>query len=658
VDTGAPIAGVRIKPKHITAAYLGVTCPETTTDSNGDYRFTADESKSFCLTFSGASIDYIAPEGYRDGIGAVGSAFDKLIPTMSLERIGGATPSGSLRVNGVTNSSEVMAGSPVTFTVSNAVSGQIHACYQVLHHPNFPDDRSLNVPEPTPCTVWTEANWTGSDEWHFDASNNTLVGTFSPTAVDEEGNTKWNIHNLKVRSSFRKSGTNEVVTAMMTVSAPASGTTKAGVVGTIRDIGSGIVDGTRNIIRSVAGGIGSAVSSFIGWVGSFFSTNNEMIQVLNLNTATVVDSGWDGYATKSISGSGHTDFTYYPPTSGDAQVKGIHWSWTKTGEGQTSGKNAYVWLTDQNDILISGDPNRALGVASGALNSTKLTSGDKYRLHYVFPQGLQFNLSGAQRSPDLPLWNAFDTIISYPIIGRTAFVWNSDLACSDSDGVKFTWSKLDGTSDASAKVWVTQHGNVVAGDPNTTQPGVLEASGLQDGGQYVLEYTMPEGEFLSITGAVLPSSDGCPAPPANMLSVTLPAQGGVLQQRQASGQIVSFPMPGTSQYNSVNVIFGENPGSPLPQPIEISVSKCPGEINSFDGTNFCNATSQNGAFTRVVSMFSPYSIITDAASATRYGYCWAPDGAQYYVNARWTYGGCPGGASKCGFNISWQRGPW
>jgi hypothetical protein len=141
-----------------------------------------------------------------------------------------------------------------------------------------------------------------------------------------------------------------------------------------------------------------------------------------------------------------------------------------------------------------------------------------------------------------------------------------------------------------------------------------------------------------------------------MLSVTLADPGEVLHQKQASGQIVSFPMPG-ADYNGVNVRFGESSGSPRPVKIEISVSKCPGMINS-DYTNYCNVTSNNGSFNRVVSMIKPYSIITDAASATRYGLCWAGDGGKYYVNARWTYERCHSGGPACGFNISYQRGPW
>jgi hypothetical protein len=217
-DTGAPIAGVRIRPKHITAAYLGVTCPETTTDSNGDYRFTAGESKSFCLTLSGASIDYIAPEGYRNGIGGVGSEFDKLIPTMSLERIGGSSPTSTPPIPvghlSIDDGVQTMDGNDVTFTLTNAVSGQIDACYQVISHPNVPD---LNiVGDVPPCTDWAAINWTGNDQWKFNESNNTLVGIFKAS------NPEWNIPGLVVRSSFRQTGTNEVVTAQMSVALPAA----------------------------------------------------------------------------------------------------------------------------------------------------------------------------------------------------------------------------------------------------------------------------------------------------------------------------------------------------------------------------------------------------------------------------------------------------
>jgi len=128
---------------------------------------------------------------------------------------------------------------------------------------------------------------------------------------------------------------------------------------------------------------------------------------------------------------------------------------------------------------------------------------------------------------------------------------------------------------------------------------------------------------------------------------------------QLSGQIVSIPLP-TLAGNSIKVAFGESAGgayTPSPVTLEISINKCPGLVET-DLTNRCNLSSSNGTYNSMTSLIKPYSIITNGTIANRYGICWAADGGQYYVNARWTYANCAFGAQVCGFAIQYNQGPY
>ncbi|HEU4677114.1 MAG TPA: hypothetical protein VFS75_00150 [Candidatus Paceibacterota bacterium] len=206
------LAGVTVNPHHITAGYLGFDCSKltTTTDADGNFRFSDSDSKSLCLTLAGASVKY-SKDGYFDATGAVGDEFDRMIPTVTMLPLSGSdqtTQTGPLSID---NGNQTMNGNDVVFTIHNAIQGQVEACYQVLHHPNT----GVNTDPNTPCSEWAPFN--GNDEWHFHPENQTLVGTLGVNAVDKNGNPVWNIPGLQVRSSFRKVGTTDVVTATMTV---------------------------------------------------------------------------------------------------------------------------------------------------------------------------------------------------------------------------------------------------------------------------------------------------------------------------------------------------------------------------------------------------------------------------------------------------------
>lgn len=159
-----------------------------------------------------------------------------------------------------------------------------------------------------------------------------------------------------------------------------------------------------------------------------------------------------------------------------------------------------------------------------------------------------------------------------------------------------------------------------------------------------------------------PPPSSCPTgfvTPENMISSSLTGFGNPLIAMQKSGQVISIPLPNLGALNTGQITFGESSTAATPQPvtIEISINKCPGLIET-DATNSCNLRSTMSSYNSITWFAKAYSIITDSASASRKGYCWGGDAAQYYVNARWTYQFCPFGAQVCGFAIQYNQGPY
>jgi hypothetical protein len=158
-----------------------------------------------------------------------------------------------------------------------------------------------------------------------------------------------------------------------------------------------------------------------------------------------------------------------------------------------------------------------------------------------------------------------------------------------------------------------------------------------------------------------PPVSGCPAgfvPPADMSGMTLTGMGQPLIAMQKSGQVLSIPLPNLGGLATGQVTFGESSTAATPQPVtlEISINKCPGLIDT--SSTSCNLKSTMSSYNSITWFAKAYSIITDAASADKKGYCWAGDSSQYYVNARWTYQSCPFGAQACGFAVQYNQGPF
>jgi len=158
---------------------------------------------------------------------------------------------------------------------------------------------------------------------------------------------------------------------------------------------------------------------------------------------------------------------------------------------------------------------------------------------------------------------------------------------------------------------------------------------------------------------VVPQVAGCPVPD-NVIGATLNGIGNPLLQRQASGQTVFIPLPTPSPgHSSGSVIFSESAGGAFtPQPVElqISINRCPGIVDT-DTTNFCNLRTTNGNFNSI-TFVSQATQTVNRGNAAQQGYCWAGDGGQYYVNARWTFSECASGVELCGFAIQYNDGPF
>lgn len=158
---------------------------------------------------------------------------------------------------------------------------------------------------------------------------------------------------------------------------------------------------------------------------------------------------------------------------------------------------------------------------------------------------------------------------------------------------------------------------------------------------------------------VVPPVAGCPMP-SNVVISAFGGVGNPILQRQLSGQTVFMPLPPTSPGRaSGSVVFSESAGgafTPQPVTLEISINRCPGIVDT-DTSNFCNLRSTNGNYNSITFLSQAVQGI-DRTNANQRGYCWAGDGGQYYVNARWTYPRCPSGVETCGFAIQYNEGPF
>ncbi|MGZ5032673.1 MAG: hypothetical protein ACXWAC_05700 [Usitatibacter sp.] len=165
------------------------------------------------------------------------------------------------------------------------------------------------------------------------------------------------------------------------------------------------------------------------------------------------------------------------------------------------------------------------------------------------------------------------------------------------------------------------------------------------------------GAIPTHTVTVNAASD-CPAPPTNLLNSTFAGAGNVIVQVAGSGQIVSIPLPlppWGGYTGSLIITNSPSAGTPEPVTLELSVNKCKGKIDTNTLGTWCNYKTNSNVYNSITWQGVTISGYSSDAAAYPKGWCYAPyaDGP-YYLNARWTYSSCPGGASACGFAIQFN----
>jgi hypothetical protein len=194
----------------------------------------------------------------------------------------------------------------------------------------------------------------------------------------------------------------------------------------------------------------------------------------------------------------------------------------------------------------------------------------------------------------------------------------------------------------------------------TVSPGTLAGScivAITPPATYVAN---PSTVAVNVSGSVSgpPPPSGCPTPQAGYQLQTLGWSPNPLELRLDSGVIASFPIPAPNTSKvSVRMTQGQQQMSPGDGISEMSISKCPGVIDTTNTS--CYSKTQNGnnytvspdAFTKGVYSFTSQTTLA-------YRGCWAPASeGQWYVNVRWTYANSCYGLA-CGYSMQWLPGAY
>jgi hypothetical protein len=166
----------------------------------------------------------------------------------------------------------------------------------------------------------------------------------------------------------------------------------------------------------------------------------------------------------------------------------------------------------------------------------------------------------------------------------------------------------------------------------------------------------PSSLTIAVTSATTqppPSTGNCPAVPGDAQATTL-VKGGRNFLKLGPSQIGYAPLPSTaSNWSSGQIKLSETSNSPDPAVTEISISKCPGVIDTTPG---CYARSPFKNLNDLTWMERPSQGVDNPTTAAAFGICYAAASqGQWYVNVRYTYNGCSL-AGGCAFNISWSDG--
>jgi hypothetical protein len=149
-----------------------------------------------------------------------------------------------------------------------------------------------------------------------------------------------------------------------------------------------------------------------------------------------------------------------------------------------------------------------------------------------------------------------------------------------------------------------------------------------------------------------PGPGNCPAAPADMTSTVI-ENGGLNFLALGPSKIGSAPLPRTkATWSSGQIKLSETSSSPDPVVTHISISKCPGVI---DTANVACYVRGGKNLTDLTWMERPSSGINNANIAAALGVCWAPASeGPWYVNVRYDYTACLN--SRCAFNFQWGDG--
>lgn len=194
-------------------------------------------------------------------------------------------------------------------------------------------------------------------------------------------------------------------------------------------------------------------------------------------------------------------------------------------------------------------------------------------------------------------------------------------------------------------------------------------------GTCTITLTVQEGHQGSSPASVTVGSTPPPNTPITPVGCSPPSEGsfertnniGILlrdgggssvdQLRMDSGKVAYYKVVGAPKpEQSVLVHFtqGQQPNLPPGMITELSVSKCPGVIETnLPFPCYVRSTFTNSNVVPIFTAAVPVYGWNDQASIGERG-CFAPVAQQtYYVNVRWTYASCPWGAGQCGTSMQW-----
>jgi hypothetical protein len=185
----------------------------------------------------------------------------------------------------------------------------------------------------------------------------------------------------------------------------------------------------------------------------------------------------------------------------------------------------------------------------------------------------------------------------------------------------------------------------------TVTTGARDLAGIALAQNYAFHFSMRADEPPPVVA-------GCPTPDASAQLRRL-EWGAISLLKRNSGEVTSFRVA-QSPLGRASVAFtqGQTASSPPSPTIDMTVSRCPGVIE----TNLhpaCYYTTTHPDFAGIVAFNRAVPLYgwNTQEQLAAYG-CLAPNTEQYYVNIRWTYPKCPPNVGVCGYSLQWGEGSY